>query len=253
MKKAFDNKKNRDYFISVAMATYNGEKFIKEQIESILNNLNYNDEIIISDDGSRDKTIEIIKDIKDERIKLIGGPQKGVIKNFENAIKNCNGRYIFLADQDDIWMNNKVEKVLDFFEEEKCECVVHDAIVVNGDMSKIIMPSYFKSRKTREGKISNIIKPSYLGCCMAFSRNMLNYVLPFPEKIEMHDRWIGSVCDTFGKVKFLNECLIKYRRHGNNVSEMHRNSIATIIKNRIILINYLRKLKNTGNYTKDNI
>ena len=89
--------------ISVAMATYNGEKYIKKQIESILINLNKDDELIISDDGSKDKTLDIIKSIKDKRIKIISGPKQGVIKNFENALNNCTGEYIFLSDQDDIW------------------------------------------------------------------------------------------------------------------------------------------------------
>ena len=83
---------NRNYSISVAIATYNGEKYIKEQLESILKQLNKNDEIIISDDGSADKTIEIAKSFNDKRIKIINGPKNGVKQNFANAIKNCNGK-----------------------------------------------------------------------------------------------------------------------------------------------------------------
>lgn len=254
MKKVFKDNNKRDYYISVAMATYNGERYIKEQLDSIIKNLKENDEIVISDDESTDNTLNIINTMNDSRIKLLNGPKNGVIKNFENAVKNCTGKYIFLADQDDVWVNNKVETVLEKFEKEKCEAIVHDACVVNGDMTKIIIPSYFKFRKTKEGRVINIIKPSYLGCCMAFSSQMCKYILPFPNSIEMHDRWIGSVCDMYGKVKFIDESLIKYRRHENNVSKMKRNVIVTIMKNRLILIallNKLRKNKKISDYKKE--
>ena len=115
--------------VSVAMATYNGEKYIQEQIDSILKNLEKKDELIISDDGSNDGTIEIIKKNikKDNRIKLINGPKRGVIKNFENALLNCNGDYIFLSDQDDIWLPNKVKTVMSYFEQDdKLIAIVHD-------------------------------------------------------------------------------------------------------------------------------
>lgn len=226
----------RDYSISVAMATYNGEKYIKEQVSSILVNLMKQDEIIISDDGSTDSTLKILDEFNDDRIKLINGPRQGVIKNFENALKKCNGKYVFFADQDDIWVNNKVEDVLKVFEEEKCECVIHNAEVKNADLTKDLYDSYFDFRKINKGLIFNIIKPCYLGCCMAIKRDCLEYLLPFPDKIEMHDRWIGTMCEIYGKSFFYKEKLIKYRRHEKNVSVMHRNSILTIIKNRLYML-----------------
>lgn len=89
--------KNRKEKISVAMATYNGEKYIEEQINTILNNLQENDELIISDDGSTDRTVDIIRKVNDHRIKLIEGPRKGLKRNFANAIANTNRRlYIFI-------------------------------------------------------------------------------------------------------------------------------------------------------------
>lgn len=239
-------KEERKKDISVAMATYNGERYIKEQIDSILANLKKNDEIVISDDGSNDETLSIIRKYqeRDKRIKLINGPHKGVKKNFENAIKNCKGKYIFLSDQDDIWMKNKVEKVLKIFEEKKSTLVVHDAEVFNSEDKKILYKSFFKYRNSGSGIIKNIYKNTYIGCCMAFDSKIKEKILPIPNNIEMHDQWIGILNDIFfNKSFFINDVLIKYRRHSQNVSEMHHNSIRKMIKNRVILIKELIRRK----------
>ena len=99
--------------ISVALACYNGENFIYEQIQSIINQTITDLEIIICDDKSTDNTIDIIHNIKDKRIKLYqNNIQLGVVKNFEKAISLCNGEYIALSDQDDVWVEKKLEKQL---------------------------------------------------------------------------------------------------------------------------------------------
>jgi len=226
----------RNYIISVAMATYNGEKYIKEQLDSIIKQLNKCDEIIISDDGSTDKTIDIIKAYNDKRIKLIEGPHDGVKENFANAIINCHGKYIFLSDQDDIWMDNKVSIILDVFEKNKCTCVVHDNMVFNSDTNEIIYESFYKTRNSRSGILKNIIKNSYIGCCMAFDSRIKDIIIPIPNSIEMHDQWIGLLSDKYGKTIFINDKLIKYRRHDNNVSKLKHHSVLKMIKNRITII-----------------
>lgn len=224
--------------VSVAMATYNGEKYIKEQIESILLNLTENDELIISDDDSTDETINIINKYieTDKRIKLFNGPKQGVKQNFANAIKNCEGQYIFLCDQDDIWKENKVEKVLETFEKEKCTLVIHDATVFNSDTKETIYESFFKHRNSGEGKIKNIWKNTYIGCCMAFDSKIVKDILPIPNDIEMHDQWIGIINEKIGKSYFLNEKLINYRRHSDNVSQMKHYGFMKMIRNRIVFI-----------------
>lgn len=232
----------RDYSISVAMATYNGEKYIGEQLESILNQLEKQDEIIISDDGSTDNTIGIIKAINDKRIKIINGPQNGVKQNFANAIKNCNGKYIFLSDQDDLWLEGKVLKVLETFKQKKCTLVIHDAYIVDTNL-KIIENSFFKYRNSGAGIIKNILKNTYIGCCMAFSRNIIKYILPIPNNIEMHDQWIGILNEKYGKSYFVEQCLIKYRRHDDNVSNMSHHPITKMIRNRINFIKEFNRRK----------
>lgn len=224
--------------ISVAMATYNGEKYIKEQIDSILINLKEYDEIIISDDGSTDNTIQIIKQYNDERIKVIEGPKKGVKKNFENAIRHTQGDFIFLCDQDDIWKENKVEKVLEKFNEDnKITMIVHDAIVFNSEDNNVIYDSFFKFRNSGSGILKNIYKNTYIGCCMAFRASIKEKILPIPNNIEMHDQWIGIINEKkCGKTVFLNEKLLMYRRHLDNVSEMHHYPLVKMIKNRCVFI-----------------
>lgn len=228
--------------ISVAMATYNGERYIEEQINTILNNLKENDELIISDDGSNDKTVDIIKKYieKDKRVKLFNGPQCGLKQNFANAINNTSGKYIFLSDQDDIWMQNKVEKVIQCFKNQNATVVIHDAEIVDSNL-KTIIPSFFEYRNSGKGILKNIWKNTYIGCCMAFEKSIKEKILPIPNDIEMHDQWIGILSEKYGKSVFLNEKLIKYRRHDSNVSQMHHHKLCKMIRNRIIFIKNIRR------------
>ena len=204
---------------SVVMATYNGEKYIKEQIYSILKNLNDDDELIISDDGSTDNTLKIIKNYNDKRIKIFDGPRKGVKQNFANAIKHASGEYIFLSDQDDIWEENKIKEVRKIFEKDNCIVVTHNALIVDKELNSS-NKTFFEFRKSGNGKLKNIYKNTYIGCCMAFKSQLKDKILPIPNNIEMHDQWIGMLGEKYGKSIFLDKCLIKYRRHDGNVSKM---------------------------------
>lgn len=227
------------------MATYNGEKYIKEQINSILINLEQNDELIISDDGSKDNTRNIIQNIQknDSRVKLFDGPKKGVKQNFANAIEKCNGEYIFLSDQDDVWNVKKVEKVLKVFKEKGITLVIHNCEIVNENLEKTDK-TFFEFRNSGKGVIKNIWKNTYIGCCMAFKSEIKDKILPIPNDIEMHDQWIGILNEKYGKSYFLDDCLIKYRRHGNNVSQMKHYGVGKMIKNRIYFIKNFLRCKN---------
>lgn len=224
--------------ISVAVASYNGADYIGEQLDSILQNLSMQDEVLVSDDGSTDGTIEIVKEYeqKDARVHLLHGPKKGIIANFEYAMQMCRGKYIFLSDQDDIWRPDKVEKVLEVFEQPDVYLVIHDARVCKEDGKEVVMPSFFAYRGSGAGVLKNYIKNTYMGCCMAFRKEVREKALPIPKDIQMHDQWIGIVSDyCFGKSVFLQEQLLEYRRHEQNASDFSHNTIGVMLKNRILL------------------
>lgn len=198
--------------ISVCVATYNGEKYIGEQLESILSQLGTEDEVIVSDDESTDNTQTIVKHFHDPRIRLIAGPGKhSLILNFEHALQVAKGDYIFLADQDDVWKKNKVEVCLKWLK--TYDCVVSDAYVTNEQLC-ITHRSLFYLMHVKSNRIYNLFfKNGYTGCCMAFTRSVRDSALPFPKDIPMHDIWIGNVAAYRFRVKFIADQLIYFRRH----------------------------------------
>lgn len=230
--------------ISVALASYNGEKYIKEQIDSILAGLGENDEIIVSDDGSQDGTADIIRGFGDSRIKLIDGPRNGLVKNFENAVKHCSGDIIFLCDQDDVWYEDKVKKVCETFARTDHILIEHDARVTD-DSGNVLFPSFFAHRRVRTGVLKNMIRNTYHGCLIAFRAELKDEIIPFPEKGCLHDQWIGLVAEMNGTTIFLDEILMDYRRHGNNASSFEHLPVTRQIKDRIALTgNVMRYRKN---------
>lgn len=198
------------------MATYNGEKYIYAQLRSILDQLAEEDEVIISDDSSIDSTVSIITSMKDSRIVLCQDQKfRSPIYNFENALKKAKGKYIFLADQDDVWLAERVSTILPYFEQ--YDLIVNDCRIVDAQLHTL-HESYFKRVQARQGLVRNLIRTSpYIGCCMSFKKELLDIALPFP-KIPMHDFWIAMVAEVRYKIKFINKPLLLYRRHGLNSS-----------------------------------
>ena len=232
--------------ISVCMATYNGEKYIKEQLDSILCQIVENDEVIISDDSSTDNTVEIINAFNDDRIKIYKNEkEKGYTRNFENALEKASGDIIFLSDQDDIWIEDKVKKMTEILE--NYDFVVSDNSIVNENL-EVINKSHFEVYKTGRGFIKNLLLPRYVGACMAFKRNVLEKSLPFPDNAKLcpHDYWISLIAEMYFKSYKLDEQLLLYRRHGANAStggEKSKNSLIHKVKVRIYtLIHLIRRL-----------
>ena len=203
--------------ISVCIATYNGEKYIKEQLDSILSQLGYKDEVIISDDGSADQTLVIVESYQDSRIKIFKNSFKNLILNFEFALKQAKGDYIFLSDQDDVWETNKVKVCMADFEK-GYDLVLSDCSIFDSETKEIIHDSFFEFNNSKMGVVNNIVRNSYIGCCIAFKSKVKSRVLPFPKNIPMHDSWIGIISELYFKVNFNKSKLIKYRKHSKNAS-----------------------------------
>ncbi len=232
--------------ISVAMITFNGEKYLRQQMDSILENLSPRDEIVVSDDGSSDRTWELLEAYaaRDQRIRVFHGPGRGIIANVNAVLGKCRGKYIYLSDQDDVWKPNKAARVQRCFEEGRVHLVVHDNQVCNEDLQQVLESSFFAFRGCRPGAFWNIVKNSYIGCCMAFSRELLEKALPIPEEIQMHDQWLGLMNDLYYKDScFLEEKLLLYRRHEGNASDFSRNSLGKMIRNRMILLKCLMRYR----------
>lgn len=202
--------------ISVCIATFNGENYIREQVMSVLSQLSEDDEIVVSDDGSRDDTVAIIYSLNDKRIQIYKNEMKhGYIWNFENALKKATGDVIFLCDQDDIWKPEKVKVVMQALKDH--DIVLHDAEIVDKDGTPT-GALYSDSLHQRKGFWSNLWKTRWLGCCMAFRRNVLEFALPFPHHIVGHDGWISAVGMAKFDYAYLPDVLMSYRRHDGNAS-----------------------------------
>lgn len=214
--------------VSVCLATYNGSRFLREQLDSVLCQLSPIDELVVSDDGSTDETLDILAEYValDSRLKIVKNTgRQGLVGNFESALKKAKGDCIFLCDQDDVWHPHKLELMLDYLQQYKF--VVHDAAVVDPHLS-VIHPSYFSLRPVKAGFWNNLYRSSLLGCCMGFSSEAMNLILPFPKRILWHDMWIGLMLQVFYKPRLVSTPLLYYRRHGANLSTASDKSMFSV-------------------------
>jgi glycosyltransferase involved in cell wall biosynthesis len=213
------------------MATYNGETYIQKQLQSILSQLNDLDEVIISDDSSTDKTLSLIREFNDPRIRIFPDQRfYNPIYNFEFCISQARGEFIFLSDQDDIWFSDKVAAVAAVFREKsEITLVASDAQLINAKDAVLANTYYPSSFAFKPDVLSNVIKNRFLGCTLAFRKSMLDVLLPFPRQIPMHDSWIGIMNQIYGNVYFINSPLISYRQHATNFTTPYHAGLVRMI------------------------
>lgn len=219
--------------ISIAMATYNGAKYLREQIDSILNQTIQDFELVVCDDCSTDETFSILKDYEknDNRIKVYQNPNNiGFKKNFENVIGKCQGDLIALSDQDDIWTEKHLERLLEEMDN-KVQIVCGRPLFVDEQIREL--PSkydYFKMGyvpQTNEDHARHILLgvSSYQGASMLIQKSFFEMALPIPEGVNYHDSWFAALACFSGGLKYVDEPLMWYRRYGNAVTvKSHRKS-----------------------------
>lgn len=241
--------------VSICMISYNGERFIQAQLESIISQIGENDEVIISDNGSTDRTLEIIRAIGDNRIRILNFPKRregrnsfqskmfNIAKNMENALQAAKGDIIFFSDQDDVWLPERYKKLTSLLKD--ADLVYSDAIVTDENL-QVISPSYFSIKSPSRTLAGAIIRTPFLGCGMAFRRSVLDISLPLPSKPVMHDIWIAIKAIMKGRIAFCNEPTLLYRRHNENSSTLlsSKNPLFLKLKIRYWIVSALLKKRN---------
>ncbi len=204
--------------ISIAMATYNGEKYLREQLDSIYNQTYSNIEVLVCDDCSNDNTTSILKEYKDNfGLKyFVNKVNLGYVKNFERAISLCSGEFIALSDQDDIFLPRKIETLVN---EIKDYDVIHsDAYLIN-DIGNIFSKSFSEYSKKiikPKSEIDLILNGCVTGCTCMMKSSFAKEITPFPDNLYVHDKWIGFVAFKNSSLKYIDKSLIKYRQHSLN-------------------------------------
>lgn len=212
---------------SVALCTYNGEKFLKEQIDSILAQSIQVDEIIVCDDGSKDSTLTILNSYyqkNPELFKIIANEENmRSVKNFEKAISLCSHEIIFLCDQDDVWVVEKVESYLKYFEQNPSILVLTSNGFAIDTKGKILDKYSFwdlpqianlDNEKLDINKIITKVTNIATGASMAIRKSFLNEVIPFPDGAHLHhDEWLAFVAAAKDAFELMNEKLFYYRIH----------------------------------------
>lgn len=231
--------------ISVAMAVYNGEKYIEEQLDSIIKQLISGDEIVISYDSSNDKTLSIIEkyENKYDFISVYKNDEfkKGYVNNFINAFKNVKNEIIFYADQDDLWLEDKREKVTNIFiENPNVEFVAHDCINTDMFLNHNNL-SYFQSRGYPSSFFKNIYRLRYIGCCTAFKSSFLKYALPLPLNNRSIDWSLGTLALARDSFYFINDILLLHRIHSSNTTPKKKLTLTEHLYIRFKILFYILK------------
>lgn len=234
---------------TVCVTTYNGERFIEQQIRSILSQVAAEDEVIVSDDGSTDNTLKIIDSIGDKRIRVRHSTTHYFKENFIEALREAKGDIIFLADQDDVWLPGKYEKCVEELKEVDLVCT--NSRMTDGDL-KVIEPNFFSIYHSGPGILKNALNNTYYGSCMAFRRTLLDYALPMPVTREIgHDIWLGLVAEMTGKVRFIDTPYLLYRRHADTKTNtnglLHRSKrpLWKKVWSRFVVLYYVCKFRLT--------
>lgn len=229
--------------VSIAIATFNGQEFLRAQLESLAQQTRPPDEIVVSDDGSEDETFKIVDDFRlrvNFSVKFVKNRGlRGYCSNFSNALENCTGDVIFLCDQDDVWFESKIEVMLGFFDSNSVWPLVmsNELELTDSDLKPIGLT---KSQILKCSRISEL--GHGLGCSLCLRGEFVRRCLPIPESVLAHDQWLNTCARLCDGYRFYPRVLQFYRRHDSSSSsfpDLLAGSKASRVVNR-----YRRFLKN---------
>lgn len=225
--------------ISVVICTYNGSKYIQQQLNSIIKQSRTVDEIIVGDDASTDNTLEIVRNLlaksKIPYFILEHKENVGVTKNFIECMKKCSGDIIITSDQDDIWYDNKVSTIINSMEKSESVLVFSDADLVDGTGARLGVSLWetlsVDKNEIEKNYFDKILKGNIVtGATMAFRTFMIHQIEDVPDG-HLHDEWIALNAIRFGNITPIESPLIAYRQHDNNVVGAKKESLIKKIKN----------------------
>jgi glycosyltransferase involved in cell wall biosynthesis len=209
--------------VSVCVASYNGERYIEEQLRTILAQLSAADELIVCDDCSRDRTCDIVRAIGDARVRLhTFDANVGHVRNFERAIAASRGEIILLADQDDAWEPDKLERILGVFDAQPDVLMIHHAMTTMDGEGRSLQAIWNPQREGRPRRLPFVlrqwVKCRVSGCALAFRRSLLDIVMPFPSGVYAHDHWFAIAGAIRAPLYLMAQPLVRYRLHGGNAT-----------------------------------
>ena len=210
--------------VSIALATYNGSDYLKEQLDSIFSQTYKNFEVIVVDDASSDNTVLILEQYRKKYglTYFVNEQNIGVSKNFEKIISMCNGDYILLSDQDDIWLPQKIEVL--YKNIGNSSLIYSNARIVNGKgkilnkTAKEIYPLYGLDSRIEDIYNYIVLNSFILGCSAMFKRELLSNLIPIYPTSRNHDWWLTMCANQKNGIKYIDEVLFYYRHHSNNYS-----------------------------------
>lgn len=234
----------RDVRVSVCMATYNGASYVREQIDSILAELEPQDELLVVDDASSDGTIDLLRAIDDPRLVLHARAEnRGYVRTFEEALSRASGDVLLLSDQDDIWIPGRRALFLAALEG---SAVAASNLVLLGSDAPLTPPIPGISWRLDAAESSHSVRNElrilagiapYFGCAMAIRRDVIDRILPFPEFLtESHDLWIATFANAHRTMRHVDEPTIRRRLHEENTSPSRPRGIGQVIRARWMLL-----------------
>jgi glycosyltransferase involved in cell wall biosynthesis len=234
------------------MASYRGGQFIGEQIESILEQLGPDDELVIVDDASPDNTVSLVSAYDDPRIKLTGSAvNQGYVRSFERAVLASRGRYILLADQDDVWVPGRLDVLLAALE--SAEVVASNFDVLHGEPRPAIPRLRSRDSSRHLANLLGIMVGyrAYYGCGMGFRREMLNVFAPVPNYLdESHDLWLAICGNAAKSIRHVDGSTLLRRIHDENATPRGWRSLPVILRSRWMLLKCIfeaaRRLRRVG-------